>query len=71
MNDNQTISSIVSVLQVGFAGWVAVYLLTKTNVAINDLNKNMASMLEILSEIRSEMKDQGRTLNNVTKTEGP
>lgn len=47
-----TVASVVSALQVGFAGWVAWFLLTKNNQVMQDLNKNLATLLQLMQEQR-------------------
>jgi len=57
MNELQAVTAVVSVLQVGFAGWVAVYLLTKIVPALNDLAKSMAVILTLIGELRVDQKE--------------
>jgi len=55
MSDLQMVTQVVSVLQVGFAGWVAVFLLRNTTSAITDLVKQQAIIFQLLTEIKKDM----------------
>jgi hypothetical protein len=64
-----SLSQIVSVLQVGFAGWVAYYLLTGYAQRMLDISKNMATMLEVLNGIRMDLKEHRNEVENANKSQ--
>lgn len=62
MDELKVIADVVAVLQVGFAGFVSIYLLKLFRDVQMDLLKQMAVILSILTELRTDLNTLARSM---------
>jgi len=58
LDDLKLISQVSALLQVGFAGFVAVFLLVKFYKVLDDVSKQLALVFQMISELRSDLKEE-------------